>query len=281
MDKGSQPGGAAASRGAGQPLHKEQREMTSKLRAIGLALLGIAALAMFAATGAYAAQGQLHIQATGGSAVTTGHQHGVTGDEFELTASGAKTQCTQATFEGTVTDENAIHNQTQVTAKEGQLTGTYTGCKIEKPINLGAATVDMNGCKYTLKASQTDTTATVEIKECTKDVKGVAKPIEITTAVGCTIDVPEQAERSHITYTNVEEGGVKHITSHVTVQGITYQFTGIFCPEATNVLHHDGDYRGTQNFFGYQHSGTELRKHNGHEYKAFLHPVNPVNMFAD
>jgi hypothetical protein len=253
--------------------------MITKIKAIGLALLAFAAMSMVAASAAQAEAGEVHISA-GKSADITGEQEGV-GDVFLLTKSGAETVCTQAHFEGTA--EGQVVGQT--TAKELTLTGRYTGCEVKKPLELGAATVDMNGCKYTLTQAFSGgvplpETANVDIAGCT-----AGKQIQITTAVGCTIDVPEQSGTGgaglvHITLTNVSGGAKKELTPHVTVQGINYEFTGIFCPGQINVITTDGDYNGTETFKGFADTGlTTQVTHNGHQYKK-LTVGSQVDLFA-
>src|SRR5262249_9148925 len=135
-----------------------------------------------------------------------------------------------------------------------------------------AATVKLNGCKYTL-TGQAELTAEVDLTGCT-----TGKRVEISVT-GCTATIPEQTGLSHIVFTNLATTP-KTVEGNITVQGIAYEFDGTLCPEAQGVLHHDGDYTGKAVVKAYEDQGaTEQVTTNGHQYSKLL-PGSQVGMFA-
>jgi hypothetical protein len=238
--------------------------MTSKIKALGLALLAIGAMSMIAASGAQAAS-EFHVTNWQGNVIVTGHQH-ATQHNFTLTNSGLKTVCENATVEGTPTVQ--VNQNNQVTFDEITLTPEYSGCQSQGPFG-AESTVHMNGCKYTVTSNATALTAQVDIVGCTAN-----KKIQVTTGEGCTIDVGEQAGTTgHITGTNIEEEveGVKThaVTAHITVETIQYQPTGAFCILG-QTQRSDGDYTGTEILRAYEHLGENetAQTMNNHQYKT-------------
>jgi hypothetical protein len=240
--------------------------MTTTLKALGLALFAIAAMSMIAASAAQAGLGELHVT-TPEKAVVTGEQVAGGQHVFQFGAFGSFI-CTQVKLEGTLEQKE----KQQVTATEAQVTATYTGCQ-----SLGAAaTVKMNGCKYTLTGGVNEKTVQVDITGCTEGKKHIL----IETNLGCTITIPEQNNLSHITFTNEGEIGPKEdVLDHITIQGMTYEFTGVFCPAPVNVLHHDANYTGTTTIKAFKDLGSALKTHNGHEYKQVIEGEQ-VGLFA-
>ncbi len=247
--------------------------MIRNIKALGLAIVAVAAMSVVAASAAQASE--LH--------ATVPNQANVTGEQviahkFQLTKSGAVTQCTQASFEGTIT--NTGQSQQQTTEQELTVTPTYSGCKT---VGINSQVL-MNGCKYTITGSHTPQggqaqttalTAWVDVTGCT-----AGKAIEIKLS-GCTVTVPEQTTLSHLKFKNIAE--VQHqpsgqITPHhveveVDVKGITYEFHGIACPKPLDgqpvevtKLTHDGDYTGTATFKAYVDSSTPQVTKHGHQY---------------
>jgi hypothetical protein len=237
------------------------REMRSRIKALGVAILAIAAMSMVVVSAAHAATSELHVTGTGGEAANvTGEQ--VTQHNFKLTTSGLETKCTQAIFEGTI---GAQAGSQQTTASEVQITGTYTGCQSQGPFG-AAATVKMNGCKYTITDSATSLTGTVDINGCT-----TGKSIEVTTE-GCTITVPEQTNATgHLVFSNTDKVNKEEqdVDVEITVESITYQTHGAFCILG-NQEHQDGDYTGTATFRAYKDAGSAQKTHNGHTYQQLI-----------
>jgi hypothetical protein len=197
-------------------------------------------------------------------AVGTGEQAAGSQSVFTLTAAGVYTTCTEGAAEGTVQGTG----EKQITATEGTLTARFTGCKL-----LGAsATIDMNGCKYTLtqakneKGEPLEKTANIDLTGCTE----AKKYILVTASFGCIVKVPEQNGLSHVTFTNEGSGQTEHVLDHSTVQRITYEFSGVFCPEKPGVLHHDADYEGTTTIKAFKDFGSVEKEHNGHKYLQIL-----------
>jgi hypothetical protein len=221
--------------------------MTCKIKRLSLAFVVIGAMSLAAASAALAAE----FHAEGGPNVS------VTGEQTEafklqLTGSGATVNCTQVLFEGTI--QGGTSQQT--TAQELTLTPTHTGCKA---FGL-SATVEMNGCKFTVTAAgQAANTTVFDIAGCT-----VGKSIQAKT-LACTITVPEQTGLSHaVGATNA--GPPKDIEVNNTLQGITYQLSGAGCSGTTGVTTHDADLIGKATFRAFQDLGSEVATHNGHQY---------------
>jgi hypothetical protein len=225
--------------------------MTRKIKALGLAFVAIAAMSMAASGGAQAAE----LHATQGvTAAIFGQQ--LTQHLFTIDAGIVK--CNQATFEGLATGGG----QTQTTAQELQVTGTYAQCNISGL----AATVDMNGCKYTITgAGQAANTVQVDITGCT-----AGKVITVTSAT-CTVTVPEQHSLTgHIVFTNIPEPtAVPHdVQANITISGITYQTHGT-CPNTVSdhtATTTTGTYSGQATFQAREHKGSQGVTLHGHEF---------------
>jgi hypothetical protein len=244
--------------------------MIGNIKALGIAFVAVAAMSMLAGASAQAAE--FHVT-TGPKANITGENTPNLFDTFQLEApENAQVQCTQAQFEGTVEGVGA-----QITKQDITITATYTNHCTAFGLN---ATIDMNGCKYTLTGeAQPALTARVDIVGCTT-ITGQQnhKAIEITTA-GCTTTVPQQNGLSHITFTNEGAGHAESIEAHVTIQGITYESHGALCPGGSTITTHNGKYIGTSTFQAREHLGTVPAEHNGHKYNKLI-CGNSVGLFA-
>jgi len=156
--------------------------MTSKFKALGLAL--VAVLAMSAAI-AQAAQAEAHFGAEGEKYPTA-----VTGKQIEgtiteeklpthqfITSAGA-IKCTTTTFAGSLTKKG----------KELTLAPTYTGCTLA---GLGAK-VNMNGCNYLFTADETVVPGNTEaITVKTHVICPAGKVIEVVSTVNsCIVTIP-------------------------------------------------------------------------------------------
>ncbi len=231
--------------------------MIRNIKALGLAIVAVGAMSMAVAASVQAAE--LHAT-TQGSAVLTGQQ---TQQHVFQTQAGTVT-CGTANFEGTVASQG-----TQVTAQEATITPTYSGCEA---FGLNA-TVQMNGCKYTITGkANTNTGATTALTSYV-DVSGCTsgKQIVVNAAGGlCTATIPEQHNLSHLVYkdegtpgTSTEDVGVD-----VTVSGITYELHGLFCPGGgATGLRHDGTYHGKATFKAFVDSpGQQQVTEHGHQF---------------
>jgi hypothetical protein len=224
--------------------------MIRSIKALGLALLAIAAFGAFAAASAQAVPGEVHITTTE-KAVITGD-----GTNHELTIGTQSVKCTTGQFEGTV--QNGVNgwqqDGKQLTGKHIIVTPTYENCQY---VQLAAkAEVKMNGCQYTLEGTA-ELTSQAKVVGCT-----TGKQIEIIAAGGlCTITIGEQAALKHVTFTNDAESQTTkhHLQDHETVTGIVYTRDGAFCPQG------EASYHGTTTIKAYKDLGNQLVTRTGHQ----------------
>jgi len=224
--------------------------MISKIKAIGLAVVAVAAMSAFAVPAAQAAK--LDIGVTPASVFA----HSEAGQVHALTltsTSGSKftTSCPTASLEGTTQGQSI---------EEATVTATYSG-NTEVPNCTAFGTTSqvlMNGCKYTITGSgQPSGTALVDVTGCTE-----GKSIEIKTAI-CTLDIVQQNGLSHIVGTKLS---ASEVTLAATVTNITVRQTGIACPDGNNHLGFGGSFTG--NTIGKARvdvGGTQVTKHS-HQY---------------
>jgi hypothetical protein len=144
-------------------------------------------------------------------AAITGEQTTQNVLEVTNTAGGfVKVKCNVATFEGTT----VFNSGTDLT-----ITPTYSGC------TLGglAATVRMNGCKYTLTAVASHL-ADVDIVGCT-----TGKAMTIVKG-NCTISVPAQNSLSSVSLANEGAAFTMDVVANFNLSFITVTQTGTECP---------------------------------------------------
>src|SRR6478752_1593957 len=197
--------------------------MISKIKAFGMAFVGLIALS---AVGASVAQaGSIDVGAQ--PAVITGQNEigGIkTIHKLKIKSTNGAIQgnseCKNATLEGTTTGQTGVNEVT--------LTATYAECEFfGEP-----ATVTMNGCKYTLTGSgQAANTALVDVVGCT-----TGKSIEIAVPGFCTLTIPEQNGLSHLVGDNVAGSNPADVIATATVSSITVTQDGALCPDGNN--HH-------------------------------------------
>ncbi len=238
--------------------------MIRNIKALGLALVAVAAMSMAAAAVAPAAQ----LHATGQqNVVLTGHQEGE--NVFQVTTSlaedkGPKIKCGQATFESTV----PFQGGTQVTTQELTVTPIYHNCTAFGQ----TATVKMNGCHYTATGvGQPNNTVAIDVV-CTT----AGKQIEITTAI-CQVKVPAQTTAGHIVFKNVAGHTV---TGEITVNQIKHEYSaGIGCGHTKAATTQDADYEGNVHFQAYRDLGIQHQvqrptpppNSDGHLYTEYTH----------
>jgi hypothetical protein len=230
--------------------------MISKIKALGLAFVAITAMSAVAASAAQA--GVLDVGATPqGSAVITGQIE--TNQTTVLTVAKStggvgnfNSIAEEASFEGT-TAAGAQINEATVTA-------TYTKVKL---FGL-AATVLMNGCKYTLTgAGHAANTATIDIVGCT-----AGKSITIQST-SCQVVIPEQNGLSHVVGTNLNDSP-HSVTLAATVTNITHTQFGV-CPDGNNHHSTNASFTGNTIVKAYEDISSQLVTKHGHQYSELIH----------
>jgi hypothetical protein len=227
--------------------------MIRKSKALGLALIAVAALGGIAASVAQA--GKFDVGAT--PAVITASTE--INQEAVFTISGesgsASAKCQSSTLEGTAQG---------TTIEEATLTPTFgigkgnseevQGCTL-----LGLkAQVLTNGCKFTVTgAGQAERTFLVDIVGCTE-----GKQIEIR-GIACTVKIAQQNSLSHIVGTNL--AGEKEVTLAMTLGGIVITQTGAACTPGS------GPVALTANYIAkaFKDLGSELITLHSHQYNRF------------
>ena len=183
------------------------REMTLKLKALGLALVAALAMSAVAATSASASFAGFHSTA----AHTT--LAGTSENTHSFVRSGVNLTCTHAVFTGTQSGTTTSTVETQVDYTTNTCHGPL-GSSVHVDFTTGEC-----GYHFTLTASKT-----AVAKLVCKKVGGSAT---ITpTAFGsslCTIHVPPQTVDGHVTFTNLAGGDV---TANSTASGIDSTRTG-------------------------------------------------------
>jgi hypothetical protein len=229
--------------------------MIGKIKALGLALVAIAALSAVAASAAQA--GSLDPAAT--PSVITGQATTAPVFTVQKTVSGSKFNalCPAGTLEGTV------QGQTDVT--EGTLTATYSGLEESCEFAGLGAEVKMNGCKYTFTGAPIGAlVAEIDIVGCT-----AGKKIEIKTAI-CNLTIGEQNNRGTLTLSNALGATPKHLTVFPAVVGLTVTQDGAGCPDGNNHIGTNGRFQGYVTVKAFKDSGTKQVTIHGHQYNEHL-----------
>jgi hypothetical protein len=197
---------------------------------------------------AFAAAGEFTIGTA--PAAITGSQVAVTVFEFtNSSGSFTKFKCSVAIFEGT----SSVASGTDLT-----ITPEFGGCTFGGL----AASVQMNGCKYTFTGSAA-LTASVDIAQCT-----TGKKMEIKKG-NCTITIPEQNNLAHVTVAS--NGSVSEMDTLVTVTiaGINNTQTGSEC-FAPGLTSSDASYSGTVTFKAFNDSGSRNVSKHEHSYQEVI-----------
>jgi hypothetical protein len=219
--------------------------MTSKIKALGLALIAIAAIGALALPAAQAGEFDVGVE----SGAFFGPLEVGQSAQLTLKKTASESQfplkCQTATMEGATVGKKI---------NEATATATYSGCTAFGV----AAQVLMNGCKFTLTgAGQPANTAVADVAGCTS-----GKTIEAKTAL-CSLDIGEQAGLSHIVATNIS---AQEVTLSATIAGVKVQQTGAACPDGN--LHTGTNGTLTANtIHQYQQNngGTQVTEH-GHQF---------------
>jgi hypothetical protein len=239
--------------------------MTRKFKALGFVFVAVAAIS--AASGSAQAS-ELHVTHQG-SAVITAEQLASPGQHVLTTNSGTAV-CSSATFEGSVASAG-----TQITAQEIQMTATYSvGCQA---FGL-AATVQMNGCKYTItnKVGQSTTA-----KTATVDITGCSSPAKLNSGFSsCIVTVGNQASLGgHLVLQN-NNSPSEDVTAKITVTGIQYQNHGPLCVGAATEQRSDGTYNGEATVRAFRGTQTEEITQHEIQFKRLKHDSFQVGLVA-
>ncbi len=234
--------------------------MTRNIKALGLALVAVAAMGTASASMAQAAQ--LHATSSK-NIVVTGHQK--TENVFQLTTSlaedkGPKVKCSQATYEGTAVTSGG----SQVTGDELTVTPIFGGCTAFGQ----AATIKLNGCHFTATGAGQPARTMVLDGVCPT----AGKQIEIQSAI-CQVKFPMQTIGGHVVFNNVA-GSPHTVEAVITVNTIKHEYSaGIGCSHTKGVQTTDGDYEGTVHFQAFEDVKNDQVQRNGdgHLYTSYTH----------
>jgi hypothetical protein len=220
--------------------------MILKFRTLGIGLVLLVS-ASFAYIGSAEAS-ELHVASSGNMSVFG--EKTATDAATKIEFGEMNAQCTQALYEGTITGSGS---GAQTTVNEFTLTPTYTGCTA---FGLNA-TINMNGCKYTVTgAGQPALTAAVDIAGCT-----TGKSIEVTVTGGCVLTLLQSNGLTHLVFTN----NGTHITAQITLGSI--QFEAHNCPFYQNTVKTNQSKILSQATFQTRvDTGAQTATHNGHQY---------------
>jgi hypothetical protein len=185
---------------SGRQLATEVKEMTRKIRILGLALVAILVLGSVVASGASALKPHLTVESY--PATLSGQQ---TGENNVFTLEGGrKTTCENVKYSGTYTETQAKGESGSVVTPE------YINCTTTILGNPTPSTVTLNGCRYNFTANtyvnETEATGTEEHVECPEGKKmeshvwqTSAKHLANETAL-CTYAIGSQTATGTFTY---------------------------------------------------------------------------------
>ena len=188
--------------------------MTRKLK-VGFALIAVLALSAVAAG---AAQAEYTLTPAVSPATILGEQiKHEKGNKFEITAKGTKIECPNGTTTFEATTEAKSVTDVTVKANYPAKACLATGGLV--------ATIDTNGCTYTLTGETNGTGQGIIHLVCPE-----GKAVEVTIPEdNCTIKVhgPNQTPTSGgITYTNNEANKPDDVEATIEAKGITYERVG-------------------------------------------------------
>jgi hypothetical protein len=202
--------------------------MNRKLKALGLALAAVMAMAAFASS-AYAAE--FHSEAT--------HTE-IKGEQEEtdvFTTNAGTVKCTTATYVGTTS---------AATTSEITVTPTYSNCTAFGFVN---TPIDTNNCHYTFTSNPTVPPVL--------HILCPTAPITVT-AFNCWVTVGSQTVNSGIEYTNKGAGTTRDVTVDVNISGLTYTQHSKSFPGCTNGTFTNGTYVGKATVKGTNTAGTQV-----------------------
>jgi hypothetical protein len=223
-------------------------QMTSKLKALGLALVAVFAMSAIVAQGAQAAKFHSNSERT----VVTGELESANPDEFSI-AGFLTIRCEAAKFEGTIVgkevDTSTITPTYGNTAAPSKCKNTLTGHEV---------IVHTQHCAYVFHAATNAEEHGLTDVECS----GATENTFVLTdpADNFTMKIGAQTNLNGVHYTNLEEEvnkvKVKYITAKSTVKGIhwTCEGGGCFLGKEGN----GGEYKGGDVLRGWKDEGSEL-----------------------
>jgi hypothetical protein len=203
--------------------------MNRKLKALGLALAAVMALAAFSGS---ASAAEFHSEVA--HTQISGNQVG--SDVFTTNAGTVK--CSETTYSGTQT--------TGVTSSESKVTPKYGGCTA---FGFIGATIDVNGCTY-IFTPNTEPSLHIVCGE---------KPIEVTTPT-CVVTVGSLTVNHGVVYTNEGAGTSRDIRVKVNLTGLTYTQHNKSFPNCTGGAgtFTNGTYTGEATVKGANTAGTQV-----------------------
>jgi hypothetical protein len=205
--------------------------MSSKIKALGLALVAVFAMSALAASAA---------QAQNPAADVTCGEEG-DGNPCTIKAEEHPGEGTQV-FKTSVGNISCDEFDATGTAPHGEPASELTLTEVEyNSCNFGglAAEVDFDDCHYTLHDGETTEEGVATSEVDVSETQGKECSITIT-AFTCTVTVGPQNNLSSITLKEVEAGGNEEITGEANVEGIAYSYSG-FCGSGSKA---DGVYEG-------------------------------------
>lgn len=201
-------------------------------KVLGSALLFIIAMGVMTSQ-AWATNRYFHSEST--STTLSGVQTATT----EVATDSGTLQCAGGTASGTESGE---------TVQEITIAYSPSGCKMTGFIEANA-TVDANGCHYTIKAHRTVTdlnphqlttkNASVRLHMCNMGTAGV-----VITAPFCTITITSEQEFEGVNFSNSGAGTTREFTAETTATGVLYKESGFACKNSSGSTT-GGTYKGS------------------------------------
>jgi len=232
--------------------------MTSKLRALGLALIAVFAMSAPAASVAQAEYTFTAWETTESNhvhATIEGSQTVAFGDSFAQTAGKPAFKCGNLIGIGTM----ATGAEYSATASPG-----FSNCTIGA--NLAFMTVLPTTCHFkfniTGKHSEHDYTGTADVT-CTTPGDSIHVQVYTNSGEGtkvCEITIDEQHGINGITYTNITGGKFKEVEVDVAATNIKTTTTkgGILCQNTTGVNHTTGTFTGSNITRAFNAAGAQI-----------------------
>jgi hypothetical protein len=238
--------------------------MTRKIKPFGIALVAMAAIGI--AAGATARASELHVTHEG-TAVITGEQT----EPHAFTTTLGTATCGIANFEGSASGAGP-----QITAQELTVTATYSNCIA---FGLGAS-VQMNGCKYTITSKLNQTT---EAGKGYADIAGCTAGTSINVNAGfgsCIVTIGEQSNLSQLVFTNKGFPPKEQVEANIVISGIKYQYHGALCPGAATEQRNDGIYIGEAISRAYKRTEATSAVEFSHQFTRAVHGGAQVGLLA-
>jgi hypothetical protein len=124
-------------------------------------------------------------------------------------------------------------------------------------MGIGNATISMNGCVVTFTAGET--LNSMETTSAEAHIACPSEPLSVSMSGFCTIEVDQQTIKGgHVVYrtiTNAGGAGIHAVTAELTLSGITYEQTGIICPNGGTKHASNGLYISNITIIGTNASG--------------------------